>query len=142
MTTSDNISAIEKAMEGVELVEWFVHGRYIGTKNHMSYIGECRDVNGNWSDDAKSSKNGRYIAACNPVAMSAILAEARKVETLTGIGSAQDLIADWLGEGTDDLPDDTPVRIEIGKRTIISDTLGSLRRARTLLNGGSDAQPL
>lgn len=69
-----------------------------------------------------------------------IAALSRKAEALTGIGSAQDLIADWLGEGTDDLPDETPVRIEIGKRTIISDTLGSLRRARTLLNGGSDAQ--
>ncbi|MDK4720084.1 hypothetical protein PH552_12090 [Rhizobium sp. CNPSo 3968] len=43
------------------------------------------------------------------------------------IGSAADLISDWLGEGTEDLPDDTPVRVEIGKRSIISDTLGNLR---------------
>jgi len=42
---------------------WFSHGRYIGTKNHKSAIGECRDINGNWSDDAQSSGNARLIAA-------------------------------------------------------------------------------
>lgn len=42
---------------------WFAKGRYIGTKNHMSYIGECRDVNGNWSDDAKASADAQLIAS-------------------------------------------------------------------------------
>ena len=42
---------------------WFAHGRYIGTKNHKSAVGECRDVNGNWSDDAQSSANASLIAA-------------------------------------------------------------------------------
>lgn len=42
---------------------WFAKGRYIGTKNHMSAIGECRDVNGNWSNDAPASANARLIAA-------------------------------------------------------------------------------
>ena len=42
---------------------WFAHGRYIGTKNHKSAVGECRDVNGNWSDDARSSANASLIAA-------------------------------------------------------------------------------
>jgi hypothetical protein len=42
---------------------WFAYGRYIGTKNHKSAVGECRDVNGNWSDDAKSSADARLIAA-------------------------------------------------------------------------------
>lgn len=42
---------------------WFAHGRYIGTKNHKSAVGECRDVNGNWSDDAKSSADAKLIAA-------------------------------------------------------------------------------
>lgn len=69
-----------------------------------------------------------------------VVALARQAEALTGIGSAHDLISDWLGEGTDDLPDDTPVRIEIGKRTIIADNLGSLRRARTLLGGSENAE--
>lgn len=43
------------------------------------------------------------------------------------MSSAQDLIADWISEGTDDLPDETPVRIDIGGRVIVSDKLSSLR---------------
>ncbi|MXN46102.1 hypothetical protein GR138_12965 [Shinella kummerowiae] len=58
-----------------------------------------------------------------------------RIAVLTGIDSAQDLVSDWLSEGTDDLPDDTPVRIEIGSRTVIGDRLCSLRRARTLVQG-------
>lgn len=42
---------------------WFAYGRYIGTKNHKSAIAECRDVNGNWSDDAKSSADAKLIAS-------------------------------------------------------------------------------
>lgn len=42
---------------------WFAHGRYIGTENHKSFIGECRDMNGNWSNDAPASSNARLIAA-------------------------------------------------------------------------------
>ena len=58
-----------------------------------------------------------------------------RIAALTGIDSAQDLVSDWLSASTDDLPDDTPVRIEIGNRTVIGDRLGSLRRARTLIQG-------
>lgn len=50
-------------------------------------------------------------------------------ERWTGIGSAVDLISDWISEGTEDLPDDTPVRVEIGKRAIILDSLKDLRAA-------------
>ena len=42
---------------------WFANGRYIGTAKHMSAIGECRDVNGNWCDDVKASANASLIAA-------------------------------------------------------------------------------
>lgn len=42
---------------------WFAHGRYIGTQNHKSAIAECRDINGNWSNDAPASDNARLIAA-------------------------------------------------------------------------------
>lgn len=42
---------------------WFARGRYIGTRNHMSYVGECRDVNGNWCDDAKACADASLIAA-------------------------------------------------------------------------------
>ena len=42
---------------------WFASGRYIGTVNHMSYIGECRNAADNWSDDCPASANARLIAA-------------------------------------------------------------------------------
>lgn len=42
---------------------WFAHGRYIGTENHKSAIGECRDINGNWSNDAPASENALLISA-------------------------------------------------------------------------------
>jgi hypothetical protein len=51
------------------------------------------------------------------------------MEANTGIGTAHDLISDWLGEGTEDLPDDTAVRVNIGGRCIISEKLGDLRAA-------------
>lgn len=117
MTTSDNISAIEKALEGAELAK----------RECVFAAQEARKANGS---DTYPSRVLYKASAVIDGLVSTLLAEARKVEALTGIGSAQDLIADWLGEGTDDLPDDTPARIEIGKRTIIADTLGSLRRAR------------
>ena len=40
---------------------WFAKGRYIGTENHMSFIGECRDVNGNWTDGAPAAANAAFI---------------------------------------------------------------------------------
>lgn len=51
------------------------------------------------------------------------------MEANTGIGTAHDLISDWLGEGTGDLPDDTVVKVNIGGRCIINDKLGELRAA-------------
>ncbi|ENN89110.1 hypothetical protein RHSP_01139 [Rhizobium freirei PRF 81] len=56
-------------------------------------------------------------------------AAVKAIRDAVEIGSAADLIADWLNDGTEDLPDDTSVRIEIGKRAIISDELGNLRAA-------------
>lgn len=55
----------------------------------------------------------------------------RRVEELQGIGSAHDLISDWLGEGVDDLSDETPVNVRIGARCIIHNKLGELRAALT-----------
>lgn len=61
---------------------WFAHGRYIGTKNHKSAIGECRDVNGNWSDDVKSSGNAHLIAAAPDLlaALKKMLPEANRID--------------------------------------------------------------
>lgn len=43
--------------------------------------------------------------------------------------AARDLVADWIVEGTEDLPDDTPVIIKIGTRSLIFDELKNLRAA-------------
>lgn len=42
---------------------WLARGRYIGVKNHASFIAECRDQNGNWSNTEFSEANARLIAA-------------------------------------------------------------------------------
>ena len=42
---------------------WAHRGRYVGTPNHMSFIAECRDRSGNWSDDTMSRANARLITA-------------------------------------------------------------------------------
>jgi|GEM_PF-4867163 len=42
---------------------WVSNGRYIGTPKHMSFIGECRDSNGDWSNTSGSVKNAALIAA-------------------------------------------------------------------------------
>ncbi len=45
---------------------WVANGRYIGTPNHMSYVGEVRDESGNWSDTVKSRGDAVFIVrACN-----------------------------------------------------------------------------
>jgi hypothetical protein len=63
MTTPSNDRAVAA---GHTPGPWFSKGRYIGTKNHMSYIGECRNAAGNFSDDAPASGNAAFIAhACN-----------------------------------------------------------------------------
>jgi hypothetical protein len=130
------IEAIEKAMGGVKHSQWFMSPWHV--EEDASAVRNQSD--GSYICNASSDSFAAYIAACNPVAMREVLSLARKAEALTGIGSAHDLISDWLGEGTDDLPDETPVRVEIGKRTIISDNLGSLRRARALLGGSENAE--
>lgn len=43
---------------------WKANGRYIGVPNHMSWIGELRDIDTNWCDDKKSSNNALFIASC------------------------------------------------------------------------------
>ena len=64
------MSAAEKALAALEAAgkaaterPWTAHGRYIGTRFHKSYVGECRDENGNWSDTAKSRGDSALIVA-------------------------------------------------------------------------------
>ena len=151
MTLSETIELIEKAIEHATPGPWHSAGGYLTTRNpesasfrksiyHLDEFGQEAPHSPFQAIPFSRAQDPAYIAACSPDRMRIVLAAAREAEALTGIGSAHDLISDWLGEGTDDLPDDTPVRIEIGKRTIIADTLGSLRRARALLSKESDEQ--
>lgn len=57
------LKALRPLSERATQREWKSHGRYIGTVNHMSCVGEVRDENGNWSDTAKSTKDAAFIAA-------------------------------------------------------------------------------
>ncbi len=84
MTTSDNIAAIEKALEGV------THAPGPWENERTSVY--CDDKTGQrvastegdflfWTSDQKRA-NAAYIAACNPVAISTLIAEARKAEAM------------------------------------------------------------
>ncbi len=55
---------------------WSFRGRYVGTPNHMSFIAECRDQNGNWTDTPHSIANARLIAAA-PDLLEALIALVR-----------------------------------------------------------------
>lgn len=72
---------------------WFAYGRYIGTKNHASFIGECRDINGNWSNEAPASANARLIAAA-PDLLDALHAELQSL--LEDLGTAESGAVDGL----------------------------------------------
>lgn len=99
-TTSDNIAAISKALEGVTPGPWYPG--HLGTDSTCQcrsivddggYTGAIATVHvdnglavGDGGNDAppaeEAAANMRYIAACNPVAISALLAEARKAEAM------------------------------------------------------------
>ena len=53
------------------------------------------------------------------------LARVRELE------GAYDMVANWIVEGTEDLPGDTPVTIKIGDRSTIFDELKNLRAILT-----------
>ena len=60
---------------------WKADGRYIGTLNHMSFIGEVRDQNGNWSDTVHSASNSAFIAAANPKVILELLSSLEQQNT-------------------------------------------------------------
>ncbi|WP_162405132.1 hypothetical protein [Pseudoxanthomonas jiangsuensis] len=61
---------------------WFASGRYIGTFNHKSAIGECRSASGCWSDDEPASANARLIAAA-PELLEALIGVLRVADRAT-----------------------------------------------------------
>lgn len=51
------------ALTGYTPGPWVSRGRYIGVSRHLSFIGECRHINGLWSDRETAINNARLIAA-------------------------------------------------------------------------------
>ena len=56
-------AALLTSLTGFTPGPWVKTRRYIGTPKHKSFIAECRDINGNWSDTAMSVSNAALIAA-------------------------------------------------------------------------------
>ena len=119
-TIDDLMKTAEKATPG----PWKATGRYIGTLNHASFIGECRDINGNWSDEGMASENGIYIAAANPDLILALCRDwMEKNEALK-------LFSDELLS----LPSDLENSEGLCQNEVYL-TVGDLRRARTAYTG-------
>lgn len=149
MTTSDNIAAIEKALEGVTPGPWQTKQTRTDIQR-LTVVGPSEVVVGmdgicepdrmNDRSFAEDDANMRYIAACSPDRMSSILAEARKAEALkreiaekdARIAALEDALRNMMGCY------DTP----LSRRRFPPDDFmnEALTIARTLLNGGSDAQ--
>lgn len=72
--------ALRRAAEKATPGPWVSQGRYIGTPNHMGFIGEVRDQNGNWSDTAKSTGDAAFIALNNPTTCVALLDDIDRLE--------------------------------------------------------------
>lgn len=72
----------------------------------MSYIGEARDENGNWSDTAKSRKDATLIAAA-PTFRAEVIRLMEEVERLREALRQLEhgLSWDWRGHPTTSLPD-------------------------------------
>lgn len=172
MTTSDNIAAISKALEGVTPGPWLIHEAVLGHKgdifaptakrvtdcHHIArcfapkpanpVICELQAIQVKREAIATSEANAAYIAACNPVAISALLAEARKAEAMEREIAEKDARIAALEEGVSDLveiarqgvpsiPPDGPTSPEHqAAYEATGFTLVEIRSlARTLLNG-------
>lgn len=76
MTSSDPIAAIERALEGVELVEWYAGGV---TDDGLTMVDDGRS-HGIFPITAETHE-ANFVAACNPVAITDLLSLARKASS-------------------------------------------------------------
>lgn len=147
MNPSDNLSAIEKATEGVTPGPWHAApgtttGQIVVAPNTTKAKRRVAAIGGPDRD-----ANAAYIAACSPDRMREVLALARKAEALEReIAELRKTVAycsDALSAFADSVFNDNgDMTVNLGLatgddyvRAYFAD-----RRARTLLNGGSDAQ--
>ncbi len=59
--------------------EWLARDRWVGVLNHVSYIAECRDQNGNWTIEPMPLANAAFIASA-PSMFSDLQATVRALE--------------------------------------------------------------
>ena len=172
MTLSERIELISTAMDGVTPGPWTVDDERddyeIDIVGRPSWKCTRFGIEGEWDvahieiindRDAETKANAAYIAACNPVAISELLAAARKAEALQQEVAELRADFDTLNKNVgyeltwgeiDGWPDQCAWRVHRRnggrndtewKLVASGDTAQeALRRARTLLNGGSDAQ--
>lgn len=73
-----DLDALEAALVKSTPGEWKSRRGYIGTPNHMSYIGQMRDGAGFWGIDEMSVSNADFIALAHN-ALPALIAELREL---------------------------------------------------------------
>ena len=83
-----DLDALEAVLAKATPGEWRADGRYVGTPNHMSYVAEVSDQNGNWSDTAKSTGDAAAIVALHNAAP-ALIAELRASRTALAAGEVE-----------------------------------------------------
>jgi len=98
MAETTSAPSLRELSEAVPRCEWKASGRYIGTANHMSLIGECRDENGNWSDTKTSKAKAAFVARLasdyfanrliDPTTLSEAVASARAESVREGLETA------------------------------------------------------
>jgi hypothetical protein len=162
MTLSERIELIEKAMGGATPGRWGqFHPTYapeaVGTpfstwdsSHDLSAIKDGKKIGR--IATFKHSADAAYVDACNPAAISELLSAARKAEALEREVAEKDARIAALEAGVSDLveiarqgvpsiPPDGPINPEHqAAYEATGFTLVEIRnRARTLLNGGSDA---
>jgi len=102
MAETQSAPSLRELSEAVPQCEWKASGRYIGTANHMSLIGECRDENGNWSDTKISTAKAAFVARLasdyfaglliDPTTLSEAVASARAEGVREGLERAAGII--------------------------------------------------
>jgi hypothetical protein len=76
---------LKRVAEAATPGPWVAQGRYLGTPNHMSFVAECRDQNGNWTTDRMSKANATFIATFDPPTVLSLLSRLSAAEARVGV---------------------------------------------------------
>lgn len=140
MNPSDNLSAIEKATEGVTPGPWHAApgtttGRIVVSPNTTKAKRRVAAIGGPDRD-----ANAAYIAACSPDRMREVLALARKAEAMEREIAEKDARIAALEAGMLPFARIADMEERVSPCSSVMVNVDRCRDARTLLNGGSDAE--